>query len=74
MQDCKIACGVTANGYLTVSAIKGVRGHRMGGILTFFETKAKKMNADACLCENYARTGVQFFEILHNLQRPYLTT
>lgn len=23
MQDCKIACGVTANGYLTVSAIKG---------------------------------------------------
>lgn len=23
MADCKVACGVTANGYLTVSAIKG---------------------------------------------------
>lgn len=23
MQDCKVACGVTENGYLTISAIKG---------------------------------------------------
>lgn len=44
----------------------------MGGISTFLETKAKKINADVCLCENYARTGVQFFKILHSLQRPYL--
>jgi hypothetical protein len=24
MQDCRVACGVTENGFLTVSAIKGV--------------------------------------------------
>ena len=44
----------------------------MGGLSKYWETRADKMRADACLCENYARTGVQFFEILHNLQRPYL--
>lgn len=44
----------------------------MGGISKLLETKSEKMRADAVLCERYAQTGAQFFEILRNINRPYL--
>lgn len=44
----------------------------LDGVSDYFLTKEQKMRADAMLTENYARTGVQIFEILNKLKRPYL--
>ena len=36
----------------------------MGALLNYLSTKEEKLRADAVLCERYAQTGAQFFEIL----------